>query len=69
MSFSPTFRHDIRRSGPHRLPVDGAASPGSECRHTGKFVEDLGESCEILDVVRSGALGVARYARNLQVVR
>ena len=34
-----------------------------------KFVEDLGESCEILDVVRSGALGVVRYARTLQVVR
>jgi acetolactate synthase I/III small subunit len=34
-----------------------------------KFVEDLAESCELLDVVRSGALGVARHARALQLVR
>jgi acetolactate synthase-1/3 small subunit len=34
-----------------------------------KFVEDLGASCEILDVVRSGALGVARHPRALSLVR
>jgi acetolactate synthase-1/3 small subunit len=34
-----------------------------------KFVEDLGASCEILDVVRSGALGVVRHPRAMHVVR
>jgi acetolactate synthase-1/3 small subunit len=32
------------------------------------FVADLAQRCEVLEVVRSGALGIARNARGLRVV-
>jgi hypothetical protein len=34
-----------------------------------KFVKDLGERTELIEVVRSGALAVGRSARALHVVR
>jgi acetolactate synthase small subunit len=34
-----------------------------------RFIEDLAGGAEILEVVRSGALGIARHARSLKVVR
>jgi acetolactate synthase I/III small subunit len=34
-----------------------------------RFISDLGSGAELLEVVRSGALGMARHARSLKVVR
>jgi len=33
------------------------------------FVADLGQNADLLEVVRSGALGIGRNARPLRVVR
>ena len=46
----------------------GVARGASEAE-INRFITDLSSGAELLEVVRSGALGISRLGRNLRVVR